>query len=300
MKNLLIILISLIPVFTTAQNLTGYWISDQRTCYEIRQEGQHVYWYSKNVSKNSPINVFKGEISGNELKGKWCDMPSYTKSNCHETIALEIKGKNKMVKTYNSTVFGGKEWTRLDGPCENGNTVNDSSGDLLGCFKKHPEQALKGFNKPRKVSSLKECASECLNNDWCWSFDYEERTKKCYLSEKSKENATLRPYEGWDYYHNMCWKGEGDNPNGNNGNTGGSTSSCFKAYPKKMLKGNSPYRSLYVNLEECKSTCLDDPDCKSFEYYYPTEKCFLRKVSISEGYSLKDYKTRDHFDNLCR
>jgi hypothetical protein len=58
--------------FTFAQ-LTGYWLSDVGGCYELRQDGNEIWWIGGSRAGDRPTVVFHGVLAGNIITGRWCD-----------------------------------------------------------------------------------------------------------------------------------------------------------------------------------------------------------------------------------
>jgi hypothetical protein len=111
MKNLIISILMLIPLSTFAQ-LTGYWQTDNGGCYQIRQNGNEIWWAGESSDIQRPTNVFHGTIAGNMLTGQWCDLPSNPSQGCEQTIALRIENNNRLVKISSSAPYNGSVWTR--------------------------------------------------------------------------------------------------------------------------------------------------------------------------------------------
>jgi hypothetical protein len=111
MKNLIISILILLPLSTFAQ-LTGYWQTDVGGCYQIRQNGNEIWWAGESQNIQRPSNVFHGSIAGNILTGQWCDLPSNPSQGCEQTIALRIENNNRLVKIASSAPYNGIVWTR--------------------------------------------------------------------------------------------------------------------------------------------------------------------------------------------
>jgi hypothetical protein len=111
MKNLIISIIMVIPLVTFAQ-LTGYWQTDAGGCYQVRQDGNEVWWIGERGPEIRSSITFHGVLAGNQLTGQWCDMPSHDRQNCGEGLTLRIEDNNRMVKTGETAAYYGKVWTR--------------------------------------------------------------------------------------------------------------------------------------------------------------------------------------------
>ena len=110
---LTLFLVSTIFNLTYAQ-LTGYWQSDVGGCYEIRQDGNEVWWVGESTSGEKATVVFRGVLMGNTISGQWCDMPSHYHQNCGETLTLQVENNNRFVKTGETISYSGSVWTRTN------------------------------------------------------------------------------------------------------------------------------------------------------------------------------------------
>ena len=99
------------PLLSFAQ-LTGYWKTDVGGCYQIMQDGNEVWWIGARGPNIRSSISFHGVLAGNQLTGKWCDMPSHDKQNCGEGLSLRIENNNRMVKIGETVSYYGKVWTR--------------------------------------------------------------------------------------------------------------------------------------------------------------------------------------------
>lgn len=102
------------PLLAISQ-LTGYWQTDVGGCYQIRQNGNEIWWAGESSDIQRPRNVFHGTIAGNNITGQWCDLPSSTRQGCEETIALRIENNSRLVKITSSAPYNGSVWTRQVG-----------------------------------------------------------------------------------------------------------------------------------------------------------------------------------------
>jgi len=128
MKNLFILILLLLSCSTFGQ-LTGYWQTDNGGCYQIRQDGNEVWWAGETSDIQRANNVFHGVIAGNNLTGIWCDMPSNSTQGCRESLSLRIENNNRMVKVASSSPYNGRVWTRQNGPCEEKEEYWEVTGD---------------------------------------------------------------------------------------------------------------------------------------------------------------------------
>jgi hypothetical protein len=105
------LLLFLFPLLTFSQ-LTGYWQTDVGGCYQIRQNGNEIWWAGEASDIQRPKNVFHGTIAGDILTGQWCDLPSSSSQGCEETLALRIESNNRLVKISSSASYNGSVWTK--------------------------------------------------------------------------------------------------------------------------------------------------------------------------------------------
>jgi len=112
MQVICLLLLS-VPVVAWA-DLTGVWRSNDHGTYYLRQSGNHLSWYGER-SKNNPAwsNVYRGEIHGKRIEGKWVDVP---KGHVMGRGKLKLKIRhngNVLVATHKTGGFGGSRWTRV-------------------------------------------------------------------------------------------------------------------------------------------------------------------------------------------
>jgi len=129
MKKLIISILLLIPLSTFAQ-LTGYWQSDVGGCYQVRQNGNEVWWAAEPSGSIRAMNVLHGTLTNNILAGMWCDLPSNSNTGCGQTITIRVENSNRMVKISSTAPYYGSIWTRSNGPCTSTNS-NTSSSNVL-------------------------------------------------------------------------------------------------------------------------------------------------------------------------
>jgi len=99
-------------VFKQPINLTGKWNCNDGGSYFIRQIDNELWWYGQSKDNGKTwSNVFHGHIKGNQIKGKWVDVPQGLTKNSGEII-LEILGNSKLKTIEKTGGFGGTEWTR--------------------------------------------------------------------------------------------------------------------------------------------------------------------------------------------
>jgi len=97
----------------TRINLTGIWIGDDGGRYYLRQVDLSIYWYGEQKLSNPMwANVFHGKLDGDEIKGRWADVPKGQMGNAGK-LRLKIKANgNILVATKKTGGFGGSQWTR--------------------------------------------------------------------------------------------------------------------------------------------------------------------------------------------
>ena len=99
------------PAHGSAQ-LTGRWSCNDGGTYFIRQIGAEVWWYGASRDGGATwTNVFHGHLSGNQVRGRWADVPQGRIRNYGE-MAFEIIGANKFRAIRKTGGFGGSEWNR--------------------------------------------------------------------------------------------------------------------------------------------------------------------------------------------
>jgi len=93
-------------------NLTGVWSCDDGGTYYLRQIGGRIWWYGE-ASANNPYwsNVSYGDISGNEIRLEWTDVPKGGISG-YGTLILDVLSNNKITVRSVTGGFGGRVWTR--------------------------------------------------------------------------------------------------------------------------------------------------------------------------------------------
>lgn len=114
MKNIAMLIAFCIPLLSVAQ-LTGYWQTENGGCYQIRQNGNEIWWAGEYVGNQRSMNVFHGTLAGNMVTGQWCDLPSNSRQGCEETLALKLENNNKLVKVASSAPYNGTTWTKQVG-----------------------------------------------------------------------------------------------------------------------------------------------------------------------------------------
>ena len=147
---------------------------------------------------------------------------------------------------------------------------DDAGAEPVG-YEDYGYYAVKGAGLPGNNTetvediSLDECKSECNKKDWCKTFDYKTSDKKCYLSNTDSSTVPLKfdykddPYQ---HYHRAS-KGE------------------YALIPRTAIKDNNDV-SMDGTIQECKTACNDNLECKSFDFYRGQDKCDLSYTNAGE------------------
>ena len=114
MKNLIFFLFIILSPILSFSQLTGYWQTDVGGCYQVRQEGNQVWWIAERTPNTRASVAFHGVLTGNILTGQWCDMPSHDRQNCGEQLSLRVENNNRMVKTGETISYNGNVWTKTN------------------------------------------------------------------------------------------------------------------------------------------------------------------------------------------
>lgn len=124
--RLSVLLSIFLPFTISAQSydLTGFWQSDAGGCYQIRQNGNEVFWAGGPIGSASAHNVFHGAIAGNTLTGLWYDLPANPYQAFGASLSVRIESNNRIVKVSESAPYRASAWTRITGTCN----TNNSSG----------------------------------------------------------------------------------------------------------------------------------------------------------------------------
>jgi hypothetical protein len=131
----LVVLLSIfLPFKVSAQSydLTGYWQSDAGGCYQIRQNGNEVFWAGGPIGSASVHNVFHGAIAGNTLTGLWYDLPANPYQAFGASLSVRIESNNRIVKVSESAPYRASAWTRTNGTCNTTNAGGQVSQPAAG------------------------------------------------------------------------------------------------------------------------------------------------------------------------
>ncbi len=100
------------PPVSVSVNLTGQWHCNDGGSYFIRQAGSELWWYGKSRDNGATwSNVFHGKIRGNQVIGRWADVPQGRIRSAGE-MSLQILGAHQFKAIRRTGGFGGSEWTR--------------------------------------------------------------------------------------------------------------------------------------------------------------------------------------------
>ena len=129
--RLSVLLSIFLPFTISAQsyNLTGVWQSDAGGCYQIRQNGNEVFWAGGPIGSVSAHNVFHGAIAGNTLTGLWYDLPANPYQAFGASLSVRVESNNRIVKVSESAPYRASTWTKTNGTCHTNNSGGqDNSG----------------------------------------------------------------------------------------------------------------------------------------------------------------------------
>ncbi|MFQ5648578.1 MAG: hypothetical protein ACE5IY_01430 [bacterium] len=94
-----------------AADLSGQWHCNDGGTYFLRQVGDELWWYGQSPDGGkSWSNVFHGELNGNQIVGKWANVPHGRTQNAGEMTLEIVDGKLKATRRTGD--FGGNEWSR--------------------------------------------------------------------------------------------------------------------------------------------------------------------------------------------
>ncbi|HBH86372.1 MAG TPA: hypothetical protein DDY17_02065 [Syntrophaceae bacterium] len=117
MKRTMVFLIAIIilgfsAADVQAQNLTGRWTCDDGGTYYLHQRGNELWWLGESKDNGATwTNVFQGQIAGNQIDGKWADVPQ-GRVMSGGIMKLQIINANNLRAINKTGGFGGSNWTR--------------------------------------------------------------------------------------------------------------------------------------------------------------------------------------------
>lgn len=141
MKISSLLLLLTLPCIAFSQ-LTGYWQTDVGGCYQIRQNGNEVWWAAEAGGSMRAQNVFYGTITGTNLNGLWVDLPSNPMQGWGQTLNLRLETTTRMIKLNESAPYGGSIWSKLNGPCGSGTVISEFYPDIAGTWYKDGYQSI--------------------------------------------------------------------------------------------------------------------------------------------------------------
>ena len=95
-----------------ASNLSGAWNCDDGGVYFIRQVGNELWWYGQSSGGGRAwSNVFHGVIRGDQVAGRWADVPKGRNREYGEMVLL-ISDANRLDRISGGQNFGGRVWSR--------------------------------------------------------------------------------------------------------------------------------------------------------------------------------------------
>lgn len=70
---------------------------------------------------------------------------------------------------------------------------------------------------------------------------------------------------------------------------------------RSYISGNDAKTINTASPEECKKACEDEKDfhCVSFDYYRPSERCYLQRVDLFSSIKLSTHKDYDFYERIC-
>ena len=121
------------PQISGLSGLSGLWVDDTGGggIYRLRQIGNTLYWGIDATSKGSFANLYRGEISGNSIKGEWQDMPG-SPSLGGGTLTLRIESNDRLVKVSSSSFYGAQEWRRKGASGSGGTSTSAGNAACTG------------------------------------------------------------------------------------------------------------------------------------------------------------------------
>lgn len=101
-----------VPPPPAAVNLTGRWACNDGGRYFLRQLSNELWWYGQSGDGGATwSNVFHGQVKGDQVHGRWSDVPLGQIMNSGE-MTLQIISNNNLRSKQKTGGFGGSEWTR--------------------------------------------------------------------------------------------------------------------------------------------------------------------------------------------
>jgi hypothetical protein len=100
------------PAGSFAGDLTGRWNCNDGGRYFLRLVGAEVWWVGMSGDGGASwTNVFQGRVEGNQVRGRWADVP-HGRAASQGEMNLQIAGPNQLRATHRTGGFGGSEWNR--------------------------------------------------------------------------------------------------------------------------------------------------------------------------------------------
>jgi len=95
-----------------ASSLNGVWNCNDGGVYFVRQVGNEVWWYGQSSDGGTTwSNVFHGVMRGNQIDGRWADVPKGSVRGYGE-MTLAILNNGRIEKVMGGQNFGGSSWRR--------------------------------------------------------------------------------------------------------------------------------------------------------------------------------------------
>lgn len=107
--------------------------------------------------------------------------------------------------------------------------------------------------------SLHGCADVCLDDADCRGFDYNVKTKSCFIKNINGTEQNTKPGGSeWSHYARKD----------------------FDLLGNRRMDGNTLGGTMAnVRFSNCITSCKQQPACRGFDYSAPTERCFLKSVT---------------------
>jgi len=95
-----------------ASSLNGVWNCNDGGVYFVRQVGNEVWWYGQSSDGGATwSNVFHGVMRGNQIDGRWADVPKGSIRGYGE-MTLAVLNAGRIEKVMGGQNFGGSSWSR--------------------------------------------------------------------------------------------------------------------------------------------------------------------------------------------
>jgi len=157
-------------------------------------------------------------------------------------------------------------------------------------FRFFKDSKIAGFNKKTLSNrSLDVCKKQCLKYEWCKSFDYNPKSRKCYLQDvNARDVGALTPDEKLNYYE-LVYCDEKDIYK----------SYCFQQFKSSKITGFNKKTYSDLSLDDCKRECFKHDWCKSIDWELNTKKCYLQNADVEDVGKLTTDEKYEHYRRIC-